>query len=111
MIRKWRKIAGIVLLALTLYTVLYCFSVETVYELSKAGYVPVPQYRPWDCFVLQVVFAPANIIDATYFRRARWEDIQQEVPRDKVTGWAKEAQQRAAPLPRAPQPGHSEGAP
>ncbi len=56
-----------------LYFALYFASVRTTIWEHKGAFIPIPVYRPFDGGFVRAVFTPAQLIDAAYFRRARWE--------------------------------------
>ena len=56
-----------------LYFALYFASVRITIWEHKGVYIPTPVYRPFDCSIVHAVFAPAQLIDAAYYRRALWE--------------------------------------
>ena len=65
--------------ALLIYFTAYFLSVGVSYQPQKVVDIAVPVYRPWDAegiaqWIVQKLFAPAQLLDATYLRPAKWQD-------------------------------------
>ncbi len=71
--RRTKKILLGLGAVVVLYVALYFVSVRTTIWEHKGVFIPVPVYTPFDGSFVRAVFAPAQLIDAAYLRRARWE--------------------------------------
>jgi hypothetical protein len=69
-----KRILGTLGLMLVCYCTAYFLSVTTTYVPIKAANVAVPVYRPCDAPIVHTVFAPVQLVDASYLRPSRWQE-------------------------------------
>ena len=69
--KKILAVLGVIVIA---YMAAYFLSVTTTYAPIKVAYIAVPVYRPFDAPIVHTLFAPAQLLDATYLRPSRWQE-------------------------------------